>query len=88
MFFLFSLECPTKTKEAEFLVDEIHITNEFYLWTSNCFLCHREYIINASEFHYNTFEKTKVFNEFHVYDSSNDFYTNGIYLKLRRLVSI
>ena len=29
MFLLFSLDCPTKTKKAEFLVDEIHITNEF-----------------------------------------------------------
>ena len=73
MFLLFSLECPTKTKEAEFLVDEIHITNEirslYCLWMRNCFLCHREYIVNVSEFHYNTFEKTKVFNQFHVYGS-------------------
>ena len=29
MLSLFSLECQTKTKEAEFLVDEIHITNDF-----------------------------------------------------------
>ena len=45
-------------------------------------------LLMPAEFHYNTFEKTKVFNEFHIYDSSNDFYTNRIYLKLRRLVSI
>ena len=33
------------------------------------------------EFHYNNFEKTKVFNQFHVYGSSDDFYANRIYLK-------
>ena len=52
-------------------------SGRFYcLWTSNFFLCHREYIINAPEFHYNTFDKTQVFNQFHVYGSSIDFYTN------------
>ena len=33
------------------------------------------------EFHYNTFEKTKDFNQFHVYGSSDDLYRNRIYLK-------
>ena len=48
---------------------------------SNGFLIQREFIINASEFHYNTFEKTKVFYQFHVYGSSDNFYANRIYLK-------
>ena len=57
-------------------------SGRFYcLWMSNCFLCHREYIINASEFRYNTFEKAKVFNNFCVYGCSDDFYPNKIYLK-------
>ena len=57
-------------------------SGRFYcLWMSNSFLCHKEYIINASEFHYNIFEKTKVFNQFNVYGSPVDFYANRIYLK-------
>ena len=51
------------------------ISGRFYwLLMSNCFLCHRDYIINASEFHYNKFEKTKVFNKFCVYGSFDYFY--------------
>ena len=57
-------------------------SGRFYcLWMSNCFHCHREYIMNPSEFYYNTFEKTKIFSKFHVYGFSDDFYANKIHLK-------
>ena len=84
MFSLVSFEYQTKRNEAKFLIDEIQIKNElrFYcLWMRNCFLCHKEYIINASEFHYNRSEKTKVSNQFHDYGISDGFYTSNIYLK-------
>ena len=59
-------------------------SGRFYcLWMSNCFLRHKEYINinNVSGFHYNRFEKTEVFNQYHVYGFSDDFFVNKIYLK-------